>query len=132
MQKLSWILWTLMDLKQMKVWNCHNLQLLKRLDFLSNGSILLVFLDFAMFFRNILTRSRSRCTWENCFIQKITKTASISVYIFLAYLERAINSAVEAFQLYDISPNDGKLSYEELLPVSKIGRPLFFYFINPT
>ena len=37
--------------------------------------------------------------------------------IFSAYLERAIDSAIEAFQVYDKSPTDGKLSYEELLPV---------------
>ena len=35
-------------------------------------------------------------------------------------MERAIDSAIEAFQVYDKSPTDGKLSYEELLPVSKI------------
>ena len=40
--------------------------------------------------------------------------------IFSAYLERAIDSAIEAFQVYDKSPTDGKLSYEELLPVSNI------------
>ena len=40
--------------------------------------------------------------------------------IFSAYLERAIDSAIEAFQVYDKIPTDGKLSYEELLPVSNL------------
>lgn len=38
----------------------------------------------------------------------------------VAYLERAIDSAIEAFQVYDKIPTDGKLSYEELLPVPKL------------
>ena len=54
--------------------------------------------------------------------KKVMKSliSKIIYIIFSAYLERAIDSAIEAFQVYDKSPTDGKLSYEELLPVSNI------------
>merc|ERR1712038_148451 len=67
------------------------------------------------------------------FSLKTMKTVILVLTIFLcssqalyivdrevAYLERAIDSAIEAFQVYDKSPTDGKLSYEELLPVPQL------------
>ena len=39
-------------------------------------------------------------------------------FSFSAYLERAIESALEAFQMYDVDPKDGRLTYEEIKPVS--------------
>ena len=42
----------------------------------------------------------------------------LSNHIFSAYLERAIESALEAFQMYDVDPKDGRLTYDEIKPVS--------------
>ena len=75
---------------------------------LSNGKLIQVstFVSTCIVWFYIATK------YDNWHFDFLTSDYPIT-FSFSAYLERAIESALEAFQMYDVDPKDGRLTYEE-------------------